>query len=202
MTSAQSQSANSAARSRPLVVLGTSLGGLDALGAVLAGLPRDFAFPLVVVQHRCATPDPGLARALGRWGHDVKEVDDKEPIIDNRVHLAPPDYHLLVESDCFSLSTDDFVSWARPSIDILFESAAEAFGAGVIAVVLIGANHDGSAGARHVRGRGGRVVVQDPATAECPVMPAAAIETAGADWVLPVERIPAILCDLAHRERR
>ncbi len=96
-----------------------------------------------------------------------------------RVYLGPPDYHLLAEPENFSLSTDDPVQYARPSVDLLFESAADSFGPAVIAVVLSGANRDGARGAARVREKGGRVVVQDPATAESPVMPLAALEAAG-----------------------
>jgi two-component system chemotaxis response regulator CheB len=175
-----------------IVVIGTSLGGLNALSVVLGGLPRDFRLPVAVVQHRTKEPDSGLADLLQRrTSLPVGDVEDKMPVEAGRVYLAPPDYHLLVGREQFALSIEAPVLHARPSVDVLFDSAASSFGPGVLAVVLTGANGDGANGAVVVKLRGGRVVVQDPRDAESPVMPAAAMSKGVADVVLPLHDIAA-----------
>jgi two-component system chemotaxis response regulator CheB len=185
-----------------IVVIGTSLGGLNALSVVLGGLPRDFPLPVAIVQHRTKEPDSSLADLLQRrTSLPVGDVDDKMPIQAGRVYLAPPDYHLLVGRDQFALSVDAPVSHARPSVDVLFESAASTFGPGVLAVVLTGSNGDGANGAVLVKVRGGRVLVQDPTDAESPVMPAMAVSKGVADVVLPVRDIAAQLVRWARDER-
>lgn len=179
-----------------LVVVGCSLGGLNALQVLLGGLPRGFATPIVLVQHRGKHPDEALSRLLGAHSAlEVREPLDKERIQSGHVYVAPADYHLLVERGTLALSTEAPVNYARPSIDVLFESAAESYGAGVIAVVLTGANHDGAAGARAIQARGGRVLVQDPSGAESRPMPLAAIAATG---VIPIalERIAPTLVEL------
>lgn len=181
---------------RPLlVVIGTSLGGLTALPVILRALPRDFRSPVVIVQHRAIlSDDAGLVSALQRGCLlDVREVEDKDPLTAGRVYLAPADYHLLVEDEHLTLSTEARVMHARPSIDVLFESAAESHGNRVIAVVLTGASRDGTVGAQKVKERGGVVLVQDPSTAECKVMPAAAIAGVKVDRVLTLAQIPQYL---------
>lgn len=186
------QPAESGVRNRQsvIVVVGVSLGGLRALETVVGGLPREFPWPLAVVQHRSQGGDDTLAVLLqNRTALRVTEACDKEPIRRGHIYLAPSDYHMLVEEDHFSLSTDDRVNYSRPSIDVLFESAADAFGAGVIGVVLTGANDDGARGAARIKARGGCVIVQDPATAESPTMPTAALAATTADQVLPLEEI-------------
>ncbi len=181
---------------RPLVVVvGTSLGGLTALPVILRALPRDFRSPVVIVQHRAIlSDDAGLVGALQRGCPlEVREVEDKDPLTAGRVYLAPADYHLLVEDEHLTLSTEARVMHARPSIDVLFESAAESHGNRVIAVVLTGASRDGTVGAQKVKERGGVVLVQDPSTAECKVMPAAAIAGVKVDRVLTLAQIPQYL---------
>ena len=186
-----------------IVVVGTSLGGLTALETILSGLPGSFPLPLVVVQHRSVESGAALNRILQRHSPlRVLEAQDKEPVLPGRVYLAPPDYHLLVDDGCLSLSTEGPVCYARPSIDVLFETAADACGPGVIGVVLTGASDDGAKGAVHIKRRGGRVVVQDPATAESPVMPRSAIAAAAVDRVLPLEEIAGYLSRLVGRERK
>jgi two-component system chemotaxis response regulator CheB len=174
-----------------LIVIGTSLGGLAALSEVLACLPRHFTCPVAIVQHRAAAAADGVLAALlqARTFLPVVEPDDKVPIRRGHIYLAPADYHLLVETDgTLSLSTDPPVHCARPSIDVLFESAAHVFGEALTAVVLTGASTDGADGVTAVRERGGYVVAQDPSTAESGVMPRAAI-AAGVDLVLPLAEI-------------
>jgi two-component system chemotaxis response regulator CheB len=182
-----------------LVAIGASWGGLHALETVLGALPAGFPAPIAIAQHRA--PDAGsgaLTRMLSvRSGLDVREAGDKDPIEPGRVYLAPPDYHLLVEPGGFALSTDEHVQYSRPSIDVLFDTAADTYGPNLIAVVLTGANADGAYGIERVRRRGGATIVQDPETAEKRAMPDAAIATGAADRVVPLERIAPTLVELA-----
>lgn len=180
-----------------LVVIGTSAGGLTALEVILGALPATFSLPIVLVQHR-STESELLCEVLqARTELEVREVLDKEPIQPGVVYIAPPDYHVLVDEGELSLSSDEPVRFARPSIDVMFLSAADAYGSRTIGVVLTGANGDGSEGAQRIEARGGVVIVQDPATAEVRRMPAAAIEATKAPLVLPVERIGPQLLALA-----
>jgi two-component system chemotaxis response regulator CheB len=181
-----------------MIVIGASLGGTTALREILGRLPADFPLPVAAVLHRHRESDDLLAAVLQHHSpFPVREVRDKDPIQPRCLYLAPADYHLMVEPDYFSLSIDEPVNYARPSIDVLFESAADAFGARAIAVVLTGANQDGARGAAEIRRRGGAVIVQDPSTAESPVMPAAAIEIAGASYICQVAEIAGLLVRLA-----
>ena len=181
-----------------LVVIGSSWGGLHAVGAVLAGLPAGFPAAVAIAQHRDAAPEDGaLAAMLGTRGPlAVHEAEDKVPIEAGRAYLAPPDYHLLVERDGFALSIDERVQHSRPSIDVLFESAADAYGERVVGVVLTGANADGAAGLRRIKDRGGLAIVQDPSGAERAEMPRAAIATGAADRVLALDGIAPYLVEL------
>lgn len=183
------------ARKAEIVVVGTSLGGMHALQTVLGGLTFDFPLPVAVVQHRAAEAGHShLARLLQlHCALPVSDADDKQRFAAGCVYLAPPDYHLLVDVGHFVLSVDERVQHARPSIDVLFESAADSYGDGVLAVVLTGASADGADGARRVRRRGGQVVAQDPATAEAGTMPGAAIAAGVVDRVLPLGEIAAFL---------
>jgi two-component system chemotaxis response regulator CheB len=185
-----------------LVAVGTSYGGLQALGVILAGLPAEFAPAVAVVQHRSRDSDETLARLLQDHSRlAVREVDDKEPIVGGTVFIAPPDYHLLVEDGAFALSTEAPVAYSRPSIDVFFESAAEALGALAVGVLLTGANADGAAGLRKIKQHGGYAIVQDPETAVAPAMPAAGIAAGPVDAVLPLERIAEHLVALASSRR-
>jgi two-component system, chemotaxis family, protein-glutamate methylesterase/glutaminase len=184
-----------------LIVVGCSWGGLAALRRLLDHLPDEVDLPIAIARHRAPGSLRGalelsLARDLAR---PVVEAGDKEPIERDHVYVAPPDYHLLVEPGSFALSVDEPVRFARPSIDVLFESAADAYGPGVIGVVLTGANADGADGLARIVERGGAAIVQDPETAEAPEMPAAAIAAAKAK-VLPLERIGPHLAELCAVE--
>jgi two-component system chemotaxis response regulator CheB len=181
------------------VVIGVSSGGVRALKILLGALPADFPLPVMVVQHISPDAGNGMAKLLNDWSAiHVKEADEQEEILPATVYLAPPNYHLLVEREGrLSLSADPPVSFARPSVDVLFESAAEVYGRGLIGVVLTGANFDGARGAKAIKARGGRVVVQDPADAEAPQMPAAALAAVPADHVLPLADIAPLLQRLA-----
>lgn len=164
-----------------LVAIGGSWGGTAAVRTVLRALAPSFTTPVVVVLHRAAQSNDELLERLLADGvsRRVCEADDKSPLAAACVYVAPADYHLLVEDGRLALSTDAPVRFSRPSIDVLFESAADAYGPGLVAVVLTGANDDGADGVRRVLDRGGRVVVQDPDGAERSDMPSAAIAAAG-----------------------
>jgi two-component system chemotaxis response regulator CheB len=190
------------ARGPGIVVIGASLGGFDAVRTLFRGLPSDFPLPVILVQHRMSDPDGLLVELLCEQSAlPICEPEDKDPIVPGRVYLAPSDYHLLVERGFFALSTDDPVCHARPSIDVLFESAADSYGASSIAVVLTGSNRDGAQGARSVKRAGGKVLVQDPKTAMSPVAPEAAIACTVVDLVLPLEEIALRLTELALESR-
>lgn len=173
-----------------IVVVGTSTGGLKALQILLAGLPESFPLPMVIVQHRGRDAETGLSEYLSRSsGLPVSEPEDKEAVLSSHVYLAPRDYHLLIEGGSFALSTDAPVAFARPSIDVLFKSAADEYKESVIGVILTGAKHDGAHGLAEIKSRGGFTLVEDPTSAGCPEMPRAAIELTSVDLILPLPEI-------------
>jgi len=180
-----------------IAVVGTSWGGLAALRTLVAGLPESFQMAAVLVQHRHKDSDH-LLRALlqERSALEVCEVEDKMPIEHGRVYVAPPDYHTLVELGHFSLSTDAPVRYSRPSIDVTFGSAADSYGHRTVGIVLTGANADGADGLLRISNRGGMALVQDPATAESPVMPAAALKAVPRARVMPLPELVRFLSDL------
>ena len=182
-----------------LVVIGVSAGGLFALRTIMAGLPADFDLPVVVVQHRSRDSEL-LCELLQECAQlEVSEANDKEPILPGHVYVGPPDYHLLVEPGYFVLSTDEPVRFSRPSVDVMFLSAADAYSPDVVGVVLTGANGDGSRGLRSIVDRGGYAVVQDPATAEVAVMPQLALKAVPTARVLPLEEIAPHLASIRGR---
>jgi two-component system chemotaxis response regulator CheB len=183
-----------------LIVAGASLGGFDALATLLGALPEDYPLPLAVVQHRSVDSDDLLSLLLQRTTRlPLAEVEDKQPILPGRVYIAPANYHLLVERNHFALSVDHRVQYARPSIDVLFESAADAYRERLAAVLLSGSNDDGAHGIARVKERGGLTIVQDPASAESGRMPAAAIAASPVDYVLPLAGIAQLLTNLISR---
>jgi two-component system chemotaxis response regulator CheB len=185
-----------------IVVAGTSLGGFHALKTVLGDLPKDFPLPIVVVQHRSFEESELFAALLSSYVQmPVVEAEDKQPIVQGQIFVGPANYHVLVDGPHLALSTEAPVLHARPSIDVLFESAAESYGEGVLGVLLTGMSRDGTAGLKRIRQCGGLTVVQDPATAQGRIMPEAAIESAVADKVLPLEKIGPFLLDLAVGQR-
>lgn len=186
-----------------LVAVGTSLGGLNALIELLHRLPSSLPVPIVVVQHRSPAADSGLAALLqDHTALTVEEAEDKQPMSSGTVYLAPPDYHLLIEEPgLLALSTDAPVRSARPSIDVLFETAADAYGPALVGVLLTGASADGAEGLAAIKARGGRAIVQDPSTAECRTMPAAGISATAVDYVLPLEAIGGHLVSLVEGTR-
>ncbi|MDA8165398.1 MAG: chemotaxis protein CheB [Desulfobacteraceae bacterium] len=180
------------------VVIGVSAGGLDALRAILPRLPENFGVPVIVVQHQAPGTNDFFARFLDqRCAVRVKEAEEKEAAAPGTVYLAPADYHLLIEDDrTFSLTLENRVRFARPSIDVLFESAADVYGPRLIGIILTGANDDGSHGLAAVKRQGGLTVVQDPGAAEVDTMPRAALAAASIDYVLPLAAIGPFLANL------
>ena len=171
-----------------IVVVGTSIGGLKALQTLLSGLPDGFPVPVVIVQHRAKDSEIGLCDFLSRSSRlAISEPEDKEAIVRGRAYLAPRDYHLLVEGSNFALSTDPPIGFARPSIDVLFESVADEYNDRTIGVVLTGANRDGARGLAAIKLRRGLTLVEDPAFAACREMPDAAIAACG----VTIARAPA-----------
>lgn len=186
-----------------IVVVGTSWGGLSAVRELVACLPRAFALPLVVVQHRHRESDNMLSTLLqDSTPLAVCEVEDKAPIAAGNLYLAPADYHLLVEDGHFSLSTDEPVRYSRPSIDVAFASVADSYGRRAVGVVLTGANADGARGLRRIVDRGGLGFVQLPATAESPAMPLAATQSVPEARVLTIGEIGAALVRLPSQPPR
>ncbi|MDO9545453.1 MAG: chemotaxis protein CheB [Pelolinea sp.] len=185
-----------------IIVLGASLGGLKASQTILSALPARFSTPIVIVQHR--KPDSSASRTLTNLlqkscALPVVEAEDKMTIKRGQVYISPPDYHLLVEEDHFSLSTEAPVNYARPSIDVLFESTAIAFGKHVIGVLLTGANIDGALGLKAIRSCGGLTIVQDPKTADAVEMPFGALEVDAADHIMPLNEIGPFLVNMCCR---
>lgn len=183
---------------RRLVVIGSSWGGFHALSRILSALPQGLDAAVVIVQHRLPDSDDGpfVSFYANRSSLPVVAVEDKEPLLPGRVYIAPADYHLLVDDGHFALSTDRAVQFSRPSIDVLFESAAQAHGSAVIGVILTGANEDGAAGLSAIARSGGTTIVQDPATAERREMPEAALAATEVDEVLSLDEIPHRLATL------
>lgn len=178
-----------------IIVIGVSAGGMDALGKILPVLPEDFPLPIVVVQHLHPSQDGFLCTYLNeRCTVTVKEACDKEPVAPAHVYFAPANYHLLIEEDkTFSLSVDEKVHFARPSIDVLFESAVDAYGGSLVGIILTGANSDGVYGLQLIKKSGGMIIVQDPDTAEVSYLPKAAVDAVEADYILPLEDIGPFL---------
>ena len=186
-----------------LIVIGCSMGGMSALEIIFRTFPKDFRVPIVVVQHRYKTSGDALPAYFRRHCElEVVDATDKQWVRPGHVYIAPADYHLLVEREGengeLNLSVDAAVAYSRPSIDVLFESAADAYQQSVAAVILTGANSDGTRGAGRVRQRGGFVIAQDPSTAEAPAMPEAAIAAGYVDRILPLDRIGPFLVELCR----
>jgi len=190
------------APSRPryrAVAIGVSTGGVEALKRVLPALPAGFPLPVLVVIHIAVASGDGLARLLDGVSHlRVKEADEGELLAGGAAYLAPPGYHLLVELDGrTALTLDPPVSFARPSADVLFESASACYGAALIGVVLTGAGSDGANGLAHIGEAGGYTIVQDPDSAVMDSMPRAALARRTPDRVVALDEIGALLRQLA-----
>ena len=186
-----------------IVVIGASYGGLAALQILLSDLSPEFPLPLVIVQHRKKDGDDGLCEYLKKRSRlPLIEPDDKEKVEPGHVYLAPRDYHLLIEESIFALSTESPVAFARPSIDVLFESAADIYRDRIIGVILTGANRDGAKGLAKIKALGGLAVVQEPESAESRAMPDAAIGATNVDRILPLAEIAPFLNELCHPVQR
>lgn len=180
-----------------IAVVGTSWGGLSAVRELVGALPTRLSLAILVVQHRHRESGSLLGTLLQDFTSlPVSEVEDKAPIVDGNVYVAPPDYHLLVEDGHFALTTDPPVHYSRPSIDVTFSSAADSYGSRAIGVVLTGANADGASGLRRIVDRGGLAFVQLPRTAESPAMPAAAMQAVPEARVASIREITAALAKL------
>lgn len=183
--------------SNKAVVIGASAGAIQALSRLLPALAADYPLPVLVVVH--VPPDRSDLAPLfqSKCRVVVKEAEDKEPILPGVVYFGPPDYHLLVEADrTVSLSVDEPVLYSRPSIDVLFESAADIYGPDLVGVILTGANEDGAEGLRAVSAAGGVALVENPAEAFAPAMPSAALDRCGEARAMSLDEIAAYLASL------
>jgi len=181
------------------VVMGASAGAVEALSAILPALPAGYPLPVIVVVHLPPDKDSAMAKLLQmKCRVDVREVEDKEPLEAGTVYIAPPDYHVLVEHDeRLSLSSEEPVFYSRPSIDVLFESAADVYGPGLVGIVLTGANSDGAQGLRAICAAGGTALVQHPEQAYATAMPQAALEACPEAKALSLPAIAAYLKEVA-----
>ena len=179
------------------IVIGTSAGGLSALSTLLEKLPPSYHLPIIIVQHRAKDQKSLLEEVLQpKCKIKIKQADEKEKIEKGVVYIAPPDYHLLIENDLtFSLSCDELVSYSRPSIDVLFESAALAYRETLIGIILTGASNDGASGLQTIKKYGGLTIAQSPAEAQFPRMPGAAIEKGAAMLILTLNEIQEKILD-------
>ena len=183
------------------VAIGASAGGIDALFGLFEGLTPPMAAPIVIVLHLPEQQESRLVEVFANRSQvPVREAQPHAPVQPGAIYFAPPGYHLLVEADhTFSLSCDPPVLFSRPSIDVLFESCAEAYREGLLGIVLTGASEDGAAGLARIKALGGVTAVQDPATAAHPVMPEAALRRAGPDFVLPLAGLRGLLHTVVRR---
>ncbi len=181
------------------VVVGVSSGGMEVLFTILKSLPEDFLLPIIIVQHMHAESDNYLATSLNdKSSLLVKEAFEKEVIKPATVYIAPPNYHLLIEEDStFSLAVTERVNFARPSVDVLFDSAVDVYDSRLIGVILTGANHDGCQGLKRIKEHGGVAIVQDPLTAEVSSMPISALSVTAVDYILSPDEIGPALVTIA-----
>jgi two-component system chemotaxis response regulator CheB len=180
------------------VVIGASTGGTKALRQVLKALSSDFPLPIFIVQHLHPLQDKAtIAKFHENCSIPIKEAEEKESIQPGQVYIAPPNYHLLIEDDyTLTLSVDPRVNFARPSIDVLFESAVDVYGGNLIGIILSGANDDGALGLQYVSSMGGLTIVQNPTTAVSSSMPLAAINCTNVDHILNPEHIGVLLAHI------
>lgn len=185
-----------------IIVIGASTGGFEALSTILSGLSQALRATLVVCQHVDKSARINYRMIFRETsGFTLHEAEDKQLIIPGNIYFAPPGYHLYLEADgYFGLSLDALVNWSRPSIDVLFESAAKAYGSNVIGLLLTGANSDGVQGIREIKRLGGTTIAQDPRTALAPLMPRMAIESGCVDYIVELKDIATLLVRLINKE--
>lgn len=178
-----------------IVVIGVSAGGFEALNYLVTEFQGKLMVPIIVVQHRTADNDSYLVNHLNILSKvSVNEVNDKEPIVSGKLYIAPADYHVLIEQDySFSLSKDRRINHARPSIDVLFETAAQVYKESCLGIILTGKNGDGAKGLLEVVKAGGKAIVQDPQTAGAPEMPTAAMQAVPNASILKLDQIAKYL---------
>ena len=183
-----------------IIVIGASTGGFDALSIILPRVPRELKIPIVIVLHIPSDGANLLAELFSsKVALHVKDAADGEAILPGTIYFAPANFHLSIDKDrSLLLSEGARVNFSRPSIDVLFKSAAEVFGKGVLGILLTGANEDGADGLRHIQAAGGTAIVQDPATASAPVMPDAGLNAiaAGPTQILSIDEISVLLISL------
>src|ERR1035437_7782857 len=170
------------------IVIGVSSGGMNVMKIMFSLLPKNFNTPIIIVQHISPRSDNQWIKLLNEKSNlPIKEADEKEKIEKGNVYIAPPNYHLLIEKNkTFSLTIDERVNFARPSIDVLFESAAEAYKNKLIGIVLTGSNNDGTNGIKRIKECGGLTIIQDPETAESAYMPKSALDAIQPDYILSI----------------
>lgn len=180
------------------IVIGTSAGGLFAISTLLEKLPQNYSAPIIIVQHRSKEPTSLLEEILqSKCNIKIKQADEKEKIEKGIVYIAPPDYHLLIENDfTFSLSADEPVNFSRPSIDVLFESAASVYKDKLVGIILTGTNNDGALGIKAIAENNGLVIVQNPKEAQFPAMPLASIHTQKVNHIFTLSEIQIFLLRL------
>jgi two-component system chemotaxis response regulator CheB len=179
------------------IVIGMSWGGMQAMKVLFSRLPDGFKIPIIIVQHLSSLSDSKWIRSLNKDSSlTIKEADEKEAILPGHVYIAPPNYHLLIEKNkTFTLTIDEKVNFARPAIDVLFESASDVFKKRLIGIILTGSNHDGTKGIKKIKENGGLTLVEDPETATSSLMPLSAIKM-NPDHILPLEKIIELIIEL------
>lgn len=184
------------------IVIGVSSGGMSALRLIFSALPANFSIPIIVIQHIGPRSDNQWIKFLNEDSQlHIKEADEKEEIKIGNIYIAPPNYHLLIEKNkTFSLTIDERVNFARPAIDVLFESAAEAYENKLIGIILTGSSSDGTKGLKKIKQFGGLTIAQDPKTAESYFMPASAVAAVQMDYVLTLEGIVELLIKIEKQK--
>lgn len=184
------------------LVIGTSFGGLEALKAIIPQFPKDLPLAVIVVLHIGENQNDSFIRYLNEISLlHVKEAEDKEQVEAGTVYFAPPNYHLLIENDeSFSLSTDPKVNHSRPSIDVLFETAAWCYKNRLIGTILSGLNQDGAYGLLQINDLGGICIVEDPENAIARIMPSAAYKIAKPQFITPLHQIAKKIIELVHSQ--
>jgi len=177
------------------IVIGVSFGGMHALSTIIPDLSKDFSMPIIIVQHQMSGKVEMLHTILDKLSHmEVLEAKQNEKVCSKTVYIAPGGYHLLIETNkTFSLSVDLPVNYSIPSIDVLFDSAAQTYKSKLIGIILTGANNDGSLGLKKIRDYGGLAIVENPKTAQVNIMPQSALDIAGADFILTLAEIKKYL---------